>query len=70
MDSNSNFPCLMSKTFRKKYIQHVEERLKILFKPFDSAKQITYKQFITYQVKVLKSAIQNKQINYRALKIR
>ena len=39
---------------QKKYIQMVEERLKILFKPFGTSKQITYKQFITFQVRVLK----------------
>jgi len=70
IEENAVFPCLMTYEFRKKYIQLVEERLKILFKPYGTSKQITYKQFITLQVRVLKAGIKNRQMNYKPLRIR
>lgn len=70
IEENAKYPCLMSYEFRKKYIQMVEERLKILFKPFGTSKQITYKQFITFQVRVLKTGIKKRQMSYKPLRIR
>lgn len=70
IDENAKFPCLMNYEFRKKYVQMVEERLKVTFKPFGTSKLITYKQFITYQVKVLKTGIKERRMSYKPLWIR
>ncbi|KAF0215415.1 MAG: CRISP-associated protein [Ignavibacteria bacterium] len=69
-EENARYPCLMSYEFRKKYMQMVEERLKVLFKPLGTAKQMTYKQFITLQVRILKTGIKNRQMSYQPLRIR
>jgi CRISPR-associated protein Cas1 len=69
-DEKAKYPCLMSYEFRKKYMQMVEERLKVLFKPLGTAKQMTYKQFITLQVRILKTGIKNRQMSYQPLRIR
>lgn len=70
LDKNAKFPCLISYEFKKKFIQMVEEKLKILFKPPGTTKQITYKQFISLQAKILKTGIKKKEMNYKPLRIR
>lgn len=69
-EEDARYPCLMSYEFKKRYTQMVEERLKVLFKPLGTAKQITYKQFITLQVRVLKAGIKKRQMSYQPLRIR
>lgn len=69
-DEKNTYPCMMTKEFRKKYIGMIEERLKTEFTPADFNKKVTYKQFINYQVKVIKNCIRKKEMSYKPLKIR
>ena len=70
LDEDNKYPCLMTNDFRRKFIQMVEERLNVLFTPFNAAKQITYRKFIHRQVKTLKKGIKNKTMEYKPLRIR
>ncbi len=70
INENSTYPCAMTKEFRKKYVSMIEERLKTEFTPPGHSKKITYKQFIGFQVKTLKTSIKEKKMCYKSLKIR
>lgn len=70
IDENNYYPCLMTKDFRRKFIGLVEERLKIEFSPPNFSRKISYKDFIFFQVKNLKTSILKKEMRYKPLWIR
>jgi group II intron reverse transcriptase/maturase/CRISPR-associated endonuclease Cas1/CRISPR-associated endoribonuclease Cas6 len=70
IEEDNKYPCLMTNDFRRKFIQMVEERLNVLFTPFNATKQITYRKFIHRQVKALKKGIKNRTMEYKPLRIR
>ncbi len=69
-DWNKKGACLMKKEFFKKFISEVEDRLLINFKPDGFTNKISYRNFITYQVKILKDSILKNELLYKPLRIR
>ena len=69
-NESTPYPCLMTNEFRKKFISLIEERLKVEFSPQGFSRKISYRHFITFQVKSLKNSILNKKLRYKPLWIR
>jgi len=69
-NENDVYPCLMKRDFIRKFISIIEERLNVKFRPLNSTKEITYKQFFNHQAKAIKTSVQKKQMLYKPLTIR
>jgi len=70
LNKNNTYPCLMTKDFKKKFIQLVEERLKTEFKPANLTQRFTYKQFFSFQAKLIKSSVRKREMLYKPLRIK
>ncbi|MEW6194398.1 MAG: CRISPR-associated endonuclease Cas1 [Bacteroidota bacterium] len=69
-NEKNSYPCLMTKNFRKLFIERVEERLKVQFTPPGSAKQISYRDFIHKQAQSIKKTAASGNLIYQPLRIR
>jgi CRISPR-associated protein Cas1 len=64
------FPCLMTKEFRKAFLQQLEEKLLTEFTPDDCNHAINYRSFFLWQARQIEDICYHPEKAYQPLRIR
>ncbi|GAB4325996.1 MAG: hypothetical protein Kow0074_20080 [Candidatus Zixiibacteriota bacterium] len=67
---HERYPCLMTDRFRRRFTEHVDERLRTRFRPPGGAREMSYLEFIADQCRQVRDLALQRSENFDPLRLR